>query len=213
MKLTRASEMNNKVYIVDDDQYARESLAWLIESVNLKVKSFDSAITFLEQTNINVSGCLILDVRMPGINGIELFEQMKNQNYNLPVIIITGHADVTMAVRAMKAGVFDFIEKPYNDSLILERIQNAIAFDESNQRQRNQINKIKNKLQSLTPREHQVLDYVISSTPNKIIADRLSISIKTVELHRSNLMNKMQATSATELVRQVMLIEPHKGSI
>ena len=205
--------MNNKVYIVDDDQYARESLAWLIESVNLKVKSFDSAITFLEQTNINVSGCLILDVRMPGINGIELFEQMKNQNYNLPVIIITGHADVTMAVRAMKAGVFDFIEKPYNDSLILERIQNAIAFDESNQRQRNQINKIKNKLQSLTPREHQVLDYVISSTPNKIIADRLSISIKTVELHRSNLMNKMQATSATELVRQVMLIEPHKGSI
>ncbi len=201
--------MNTKVYIVDDDQYARESLEWLIESVNLKVKSFSNAQLFLSETSPEISGCLILDVRMPDINGMELFQQIRQQNYNLPVIIMTGHADVAMAVRAMKAGAFDFIEKPYNDSLMLERIQNAIAFDEDNQKQRSQIRQIEKRIQSLTPREKQVLEHVLASIPNKIIADKLSISIKTVELHRSNLMSKMQVTSATELVRQVMQFNLH----
>jgi len=109
--------MNAKVHIVDDDKYARESLEWLIDSVNLPVVSFASGQLFLDNTDATLSGCLILDVRMPEINGMKLFQKIREKNYRLPVIIMTGHADVAMAVRAMKAGVFDFIEKPYNDSL------------------------------------------------------------------------------------------------
>jgi len=199
--------MNTRVYIVDDDKYARESLEWLIDSINLPVSSFESGQSFLDNTDASISGCLILDVRMPDINGMELFQKVRQGHYRLPLIIMTGHADVAMAVRAMKAGAFDFIEKPYNDSLMLERIQAAIAFDENNQKERDQIKLITQRLTSLTPREKQVLDEVLQSVPNKIIADKLSISIKTVELHRSNLMTKMEVNSATELVRQVMICQ------
>jgi len=199
--------MNAKVHIVDDDKYARESLEWLIDSVNLPVISFASGQSFLDNTDATLSGCLILDVRMPDINGMELFQKIREINYRLPVIIMTGHADVAMAVRAMKAGVFDFIEKPYNDSLMLERIQSAMTFDENNQKERDQISLITQRLASLTPREKQILNEVLQSVPNKIMADKLSISIKTVELHRSNLMSKMQVNSATELVRQIMICD------
>ncbi len=204
--------MNANIYIVDDDQHARESLAWLIESINLPVCAFVSGHDFLDNTDSNVRGCLVLDVRMPDINGMDLFHQIQQKNYRIPVIIMTGHADVALAVRAMKAGVYDFIEKPYNDALMLERIQAAIAFDENNQKERDQIQTITQRLASLTPRETQILNEVLHSVPNKIIADKLSISIKTVELHRSNLMSKMHVNSATELVRQVMICHYPKAS-
>ncbi len=199
--------MDARVHIVDDDKFSRESLQWLIESVNLPVVSYETGQSFLDNTEKSQSGCLVLDVRMPDINGMELFKKIREKHYGLPVIIMTGHADVAMAVRAMKSGAFDFIEKPYNDSVMLERIQSAIAFDLHCQKDRLQIEGISKKLDSLTPREKQVLERVVNSVPNKCIADELAISIKTVELHRSNLMGKMDANSATELVRQVMQVD------
>jgi two-component system response regulator FixJ len=197
--------MQSTVYVVDDDKLARESLEWLIESVGLPVKTFESGQAFLDVYQPELIGCLVLDVRMPDISGMDLHTKLKQQNCTLPVIIMTGHADVDMAVRAMKAGAYDFIEKPYNDSLMLERIQSAIAFDQDNRKEQERISAVKERLARLTPREQEVLHYVLKSTPNKVIASKLGISIKTVELHRSNLMAKMQANSVTELVRLALI--------
>lgn len=197
--------MQSTVYVVDDDKLARESLEWLIDSVGLPVKTFDSGQAFVDFYDKNLIGCIVLDVRMPGISGMDLHVKLKQDSCNLPVIIMTGHADVDMAVRAMKAGVYDFIEKPYNDSLMLERIQSAIAFDLDNRKEQERVDCVKDRIATLTPREQEVLKYVLRSTANKIIAAELGISIKTVELHRSNLMTKMQANSVTELVRQAII--------
>lgn len=197
--------MQPTVYVVDDDKLARESLEWLIDSVGLPVKTFASGQAFLDFSNKDLTGCLVLDVRMPDISGMDLHVKLKHLGCTLPVIIMTGHADVDMAVRAMKAGAYDFIEKPYNDSLMLERIQSAIAFDQDNRKEQERVNSVKERLATLTPREKEVLNYVLKSTANKIIAAELGISIKTVELHRSNLMTKMQASSVTELVRLALI--------
>ena len=197
--------MSSQVYIVDDDRLARESLEWLIDTIGLSVSAYESGAQFLEMYTESMAGCLVLDVRMPGISGIDLLSRLKRLGCGLPVIIMTGHADVAMAVRAMKAGVYDFIEKPYNDSLMLERIQTAIAYDLDARKKQERIHEVNARLAKLTPRESEVLDYILKSTANKNIAAELGISIKTVELHRSNLMQKMQAGSVTELVRLALI--------
>lgn len=197
--------MQPTVYIVDDDKLARESLEWLIDSIGLPVETFSSGQAFLDAYHKDLAGCLVLDVRMPDISGMDLHHRLKQQGCTLPVIIMTGHADVDMAVRAMKAGAYDFIEKPYNDSLMLERIQSAIAFDLDNRKAQERVNSIRERLSTLTPREHEVLQFVLKSMANKLIATELGISVKTVELHRSNLMTKMKANSVTELVRLALI--------
>ncbi|HEY5602028.1 MAG TPA: response regulator [Gammaproteobacteria bacterium] len=197
--------MQSAVYVVDDDNFARESLAWLIDSVKLPVRTFESGQEFLDFYHKDLAGCLVLDVRMPGISGMDLHSKLKQLACTLPVIIMTGHADVDVAVRSMKAGAYDFIEKPYNDTIMLERIQSAIAFDLDNRKAQERINAIKERLSTLTPREREVLHYVLKSTANKIIASELGVSIKTIELHRSNLMTKMKASSVTELVRLAVI--------
>jgi len=197
--------VSSEVYIVDDDKLARESLAWLIDTVGLRVKVYESGFSFLENYREAMAGCLVLDVRMPALSGMDLHIKLKQLGCRLPIIMMTGHADVAMAVRAMKAGVYDFIEKPYNDSLMLERIQSAIAFDLDTRKKQERELEVKTCLAKLTPRENEVLHYILKSTANKNIAAELSISIKTVELHRSNLMLKMQANSATELVRLALI--------
>ena len=197
--------MESTVYVVDDDKLARESLEWLIESVGLPVKVYDSGQAFLDGYRKEFVGCMVLDVRMPDISGMDLYAKLKQEDCTLPVIIMTGHADVDLAVRAMKAGAYDFIEKPYKDSLMLERIQSAIAFDLDNRKEQERVDSVKDRIATLTPREQEVLKFVLKSTANKIIAAELGISIKTVELHRSNLMTKMQANSVTELVRLAII--------
>ncbi|MFV2058468.1 MAG: response regulator transcription factor [Thiohalomonadales bacterium] len=197
--------MSSEVYIVDDDKLARESLAWLIDTVGLRVKVYESGFSFLDDYRDTMAGCLVLDVRMPALSGMDLHIKLKQLGCRLPIIMMTGHADVAMAVRAMKAGVYDFIEKPYNDSLMLERIQSAIAFDLDTRKKQERELEVKTRLAKLTPRENEVLHYILKSTANKNIAAELLISIKTVELHRSNLMLKMQASSATELVRLALI--------
>ncbi len=197
--------MTPTVYIIDDDKYARESLEWLVDSVHLPVKAFAGGQQFLDFYKNGLPGCAILDVRMPGINGIDLHIKLLEQGAILPVIIMTGHADVPMAIRAMKAGVYDFIEKPYNDTLMLQRIQSAIDYDSDKRQKQIRIDDVNARLSALTPREREVLGHVLHSTPNKVIASKLNISIKTVELHRGNLMHKMHTKSVTELVRLALI--------
>jgi len=184
---------------------ARESLQWLIESAGLPVRVYASGLDFLDSVEPSTCGCVLLDVRMPDINGMELYARLKRMGILLPVLIVTGHADVAMAVRAMKAGAYDFIEKPYNDALMLERVQSAISADQQQRHTQQRIMAIKARATLLTPREQEVLQHVLRSTQNKIIAAKLGISIKTVELHRANLMTKMQARTSTELVRLALL--------
>ena len=200
---------NNKteptVYIIDDDKFARESLEWLVDSMHIPVRAFENGRQFLDFYTEKQPGCAIIDVRMPDINGLDLHQRLVEQGAILPVIIMTGHADVSMAVRAMKAGVYDFIEKPYNDTLMLQRIQNALSYDNDKREKQKRIDAVRQNLDKLTPREREVLERVLESMPNKIIASELNISIKTVELHRANMMTKMQTRSVTELARLALI--------
>ena len=194
----------HNVYVVDDDQAVRDSLRWLIESVDLNVTTFSNGQELLDNFEEQQISCLVLDVRMPGISGLDLQQRLKKMGSGVPVIIVTGHADVPMAIQAMKAGAFDFIEKPYSDQLLLERIQCAIEQDDCFKKQQVINNEINQRIDSLTPREREVMGLVVSGHSNKSIAKELGVSIKTVEVHRGNLMTKMQAKSLSELVRLVM---------
>ncbi|MGD8589820.1 MAG: response regulator FixJ [Chromatiales bacterium] len=199
--------MNNKptVFVVDDDQAMRNSLKWLIESVAMQVETFDSADAFIRSYYPGRSGCLLLDVRMPGMSGLELQEYLVQQRISIPVIIITGHGDVPMAIRAMKSGAVDFIEKPFNDELLLESIRHALQRDEQQRDQQRQRAEIAERLARLTPREHEVMAMVTEGKANKEIAASLGVSAKTVEAHRARVMEKMEAHSLAELVRMAML--------
>lgn len=194
----------HNVYVVDDDQAVRDSLRWLIESVDLCVKTFSNGQELLDNFEESEISCLVLDVRMPGISGLDLQQRLQKTGSKVPVIIVTGHADVPMAIQAMKAGAFDFIEKPYSDQLLLERIQCAIEQDDCFKKQQVINNEINQRIDSLTPRELEVMGLVVSGHSNKSIAKELGVSIKTVEVHRGNLMSKMLAKSLSELVRLVM---------
>jgi RNA polymerase sigma factor (sigma-70 family) len=199
--------MSNKptVFIVDDDQAIRNSLKWLIESVAMEVKTFESANAFIKNYYPGRSGCLLLDVRMPGMSGLELQEYLAEQRITIPVIIITGHGDVPMAIRAMKAGAVDFIEKPFNDELLLESIRHALLLDEQQRDKQAHKAEIATRLARLTPREHEVMAMVTAGKANKEIASALGVSAKTVEAHRARVMEKMQASSLADLVRMAML--------
>ncbi len=195
------------VFIVDDDASVRDSLRWLIESVQLPVQCFATAQEFLDGYNNQQTGCVLLDVRMPGISGLDLQEELQQQNFALPVIIITGHGDVPMAVRAFKSGVFDFIEKPFNDQHLIDRIQQAIEKSHSQKVSMQRRQGARDRLQKLSSREIQVLDCIVAGCSNKTMARELDISVKTIETHRANLMSKMEAGSVSELVRIALLAD------
>ena len=188
------------VFIVDDDEAVRQSTAWLIESIGLKVNTFVSADDFLENYN-NESGCIVMDVRMPGMSGLEAQEEMKTRGISLPLIFITGHGDVPMAVRALKRGAFDFIEKPFNDQLLLDAVQRGLKQNSEARESLIQNESIDKRISSLTPREHEVMLRVTEGKPNKVIAHELNVSIKTVEVNRARMMEKMEASSVAELVK------------
>jgi RNA polymerase sigma factor (sigma-70 family) len=193
------------VFIVDDDQAVARSLRWLIESVQLKVETFASAQAFLDGYDAAKPGCLVLDVRMPGMSGIELQERLTAQRIRVPIIFITGHGDVQMAVRAVQAGAFDFIEKPFNDQDLLDRMQRAISFDSERRERDTQRAQLCALFASLTPREREVMDLVVEGMSNKAVANTLGLSAKTVEVHRAKVMEKMNARSVSDLVRMSML--------
>src|SRR5665213_549062 len=193
------------VYIIDDDQAMVESLSWIIESVGLRVKSYLRAQDFLDQYDPQQHGCLLLDVRMPGMSGPELQSRLNDQGLpTLPIIFISGHGDVPLAVRVMKAGAVDFLTKPFNDQVLLESINKALRQDRAHREKQRESAQAEAKFALLSPREIQVLQGIVAGKPNKVVSAELNISLKTVEAHRASVMKKMGVKSVPELVKLVL---------
>lgn len=191
------------VFVVDDDAAVRDSLRWLLESLQLKVETFESAEQFLENYSIYRIGCLLLDLRMPGMSGLQLQQRLAEQKFALPIIIITGHGDIPVAVRAVKNGAYDFIEKPFDNDRLVERAKDALELDKEHHPKRLALDAVNARIANLTPREKQVLEFVIDNHSNKEIAAKLGVSIKTVEFHRARVMEKMHADSLLHLAQMV----------
>ena len=189
------------VYVVDDDAAVRDGLKWLIESVELQVAPCPSAQAFLEAYDRSRPGCLVLDVRLRGMSGLDLQAELARRDISIPTIVVTGHGDVPMAVRAMKLGAIDFVEKPFNDQELLERIQKAIEGDLEARRGDRERAEACALLATLSPREREVLDLLVLGKANKEVADQLGLSTRTVEGHRARLMEKLACGSLAELVR------------
>ncbi len=196
--------MDAIVYVVDDDQAMVESLSWIIESVGLKVKVYIRAQDFLEEYEPHQHGCLLLDVRMPGMSGPELQLKLNELGATIPIIFISGHGDVPLAVRVMKAGAVDFLTKPFNDQILLESINKALRTDKINREKQQENAQAEAKFALLSPREVQVLQRIVAGKQNKVISAELKISLKTVEAHRASVMKKMSVKSVPELVKLVL---------
>lgn len=198
------NEHDSIVYIVDDDQAIRHAMGLLLKSVGHEHLVFTSADEFLESHTGNNNGCLVLDIRMPGLSGLELQQKLIESGSSLPIIFISGHGDIPMAVEAMQKGAFDFIQKPFRDQELLDRISEALNTARRQESEREQKLDVQDRIDTLTKREHEVLDLVVTGKPNKIIAHELGVSQRTIEIHRARVMEKMRAKSLAELVRMHM---------
>ncbi len=195
--------LEQTVWIVDDDEAVRDSLEILCRSVGLKAETFASATAYLEAHDPDRAGCLVLDIRMPGMSGLQLQKRLEELGSPPPIIFITGHGDVPMAVGAIQRGAIDFIQKPFRDQDLLDRIQQALELDVKRRRELHKRRELERRLERLTAREREVLDLVVAGNPNKVVAGELGLSQRTVEIHRSHVMEKMEADSLAELVRLV----------
>ena len=193
------------VHLIDDDEAVRQALAFLLATAGHAVRVYDSGEAFLGVAGTVQSGCVVSDVRMPGIDGLALMRRLKEIGIPLPVVIMTGHADVPLAVEAMKAGAVDFIEKPFDDEVLLSAIRTALNRQGENGQRDAESTRIRAKIDSLSERERQVLDGLVAGHPNKTIAYDLALSPRTVEVHRANVMIKMGATSLSDLVRMALM--------
>jgi two-component system response regulator DctR len=192
---------DSKVHIVDDDEAIRDALSWLLQSRDVQAEAWDSAEAFLDCWTPRMAGCLLLDIRMEGMTGVELFDRLRERGCRLPVIFLTGHGDVPIAVSALKKGARDFVEKPFNDNDLVDRVIEALAFDaEQRAREAGQAS-VTARLATLTQSERQVMDLVVAGKLNKVIADDLGISMRTVEVHRAHVFEKMGVKTAVELAR------------
>ena len=189
------------VHLIDDDEAIRDALAWLLRSHRIESRAWDSAESFLADYHVDMRGCLILDIRMSGMTGLELFEQLLDRGCAMPVIFLTGHADVPLAVRTVKKGAFDFLEKPFSDGELAERVVAALRLDEQNHRLATSNASIGARLQSLTMREKEVMKRILGGQYNKVIAADLQIAMRTVEVHRARIFEKMNVRSAVELAQ------------
>ncbi len=191
------------IFVVDDDAAVRDALSLLIRSMSLEVETFESARAFLDSCDPARPGCVVLDIRMPGMSGLDLQQELRRRDVPLPIIFITGHGDVAMAVRAMKSGAIDFIEKPFNDQQLLDRINQAIGIDRANRQYRDEHDNIAAKIELLSPREHEVMERIVNGQANKVIAIDLGLSERTVEIHRAKVMAKTGARSLAQLVTMI----------
>lgn len=196
------------VYIIDDDPGMRASLAMLLEAEKMHVRLFDSAETFFNSCEPNISGCLILDLRMPGMTGLEVQELLSEKNIDIPIIFITAHGDVTSAVKAMKAGSFDFLEKPFSAAILLERVYKALSLNAQKRAEKARLSAVRDKFGLLTEREYEVLILVVQGRPSKQIADILDLSVSTVDNHRAKIMKKLQAETTADLTRIALQADP-----
>ncbi|WP_148714145.1 response regulator transcription factor [Chitinolyticbacter meiyuanensis] len=191
--------LNRRIAVVDDDDALRDALVWLFSTRNHEAQAFASAEALLADYSPDRFGCLILDVRMPGMGGLELFEKLKEYTYTPPVIFLTGHGDVPMAVSALKGGATDFVEKPFNDNDIVDLVEKALSADATHRDEWHAKSQVEGRLSALTPREREVMKLILTGRLNKQIADDLSISMKTVEVHRARILEKMHVKTAMEL--------------
>ncbi|MDH4609929.1 response regulator transcription factor [Pseudomonas sp. BN102] len=201
------------VYVVDDDQGMLDSTVWLLESVGLKALPFTSGRAFLDACDASLDACVLLDVRMPGMGGLNVQEEMRNRGVDLPVIFVSGHADVPIVVRAFKAGARDFIEKPYNEQLLLDSVQQALSSFDQRRTANGGQGQLQERLDSLTPRERDVLLPLVQGYTNREIAEQLDISVKTIDLYRARVMKRMQAERLPDLVGMAIaagLVDPLK---
>jgi two-component system response regulator FixJ len=196
-------KFSNTVYIIEDDLAMSKSLSWLLSSADLKVECYKNALDFLEAYQLNWQGCILIDVRMPEMSGLQLQEELIKMGNTMPCIMLSGHADVEMVIRALKANAKDFIIKPYNDQILLEKIQNVLIL---NQTQENKA-VVEQHYRMLTAREQQVMKKIVDGKTNKKIASELKLSSKTVESHRANLMQKMEAKNLAHLIKMHYLLE------
>lgn len=198
------------VFVVDDDKAVRDSLAWLVEAMDVKVEAFGTADELLDRlTSLNTvpPGCIVADIRLPGMSGLDLQDRLRELNIHLPFVVISGHGDVPLAVRAMKAGAVDFIEKPFSDRKLIDRIQHALVHDEKRRLEVASKQVLRRRINRLTARERQVMSLVVQGKLNKQVAASLDLSPKTVEVHRAHVMEKMEAGSLAELVRMAVQLE------
>ena len=195
------------VFIVDDDEPVRDSIGMLLDTVGIEHDEFATAQAFLDSFEADRTGCLILDIRMPGMSGLELQDKLAELKANIPIIFITGHGDIPMAVEAMRKGAMDFIRKPFRDQELLDRIQEALHSDESLRERESSLRAVRAKFETLSPRETEVFDRVASGQANKVVAIDLGISERTVEIHRSQAMKKMNARTLAALVRMKIMLE------
>jgi RNA polymerase sigma factor (sigma-70 family) len=203
--MTRASV----VFVVDDDPSVRSSLKFLLSSVGLQVESFDSAETFLQRKSPDAPSCLVLDVRLRGLSGLDFQRELAARNIRIPIVFVTGHGDIPMSVRAMKAGAIEFLTKPYRDQDLLDAVRIALERDRARREQEKDLTDLRQRFESLTPREQEVISMAVLGMLNKQIADQLGTAENTVKVHRSRAMEKMNAQSFADLVR---MIEKLKGS-
>jgi FixJ family two-component response regulator len=199
--MSGASPVEGLIYVVEDDDALRDSLCWLIGSAGYAVSAYRNAEIFLAYLEPEGGDCLVLDVRMPGMSGLELQERLIRRQRHIPIIFITGHGDVPMAVGAIKRGAYDFIEKPFQDRELLARIQSVVKTDRGPPEARERQRLLASRIEMLSQREREVMDRVIDGKPNKCIAKELGISVKTVEAHRARMMGKLDVNSVAELVR------------
>jgi two-component system response regulator FixJ len=199
------------VHVIDDDEPARQSLAFLLGTAGVDVQTYDSAVAFLNVATEVKTGCVITDVRMPEVSGIDLLHRLKELRVDVPVIVITGHGDVPLAVEAMKIGAFDFLEKPFDDEMLLASVRSALDRQDRDSQRHAERAEIEGRLAALSKRERDVLEGLVAGKANKQIAFDLGISPRTVEIYRANLMTKMQAASLSDLVRMALLAGIAKG--
>ena len=193
------------VHIVDDDDAIRDALLELLDSVGMKAIGFESANLFMAELNPSIAGCLVLDIRMPGMSGLELQKKLHEMDSTLPIIFITGHADVPMAIEAMKYGAVEFIEKPFRDQELLDCINSAMKYARESYERNIERKHVQERLNSLTEREKEALELLSDGHPNKVIADKMGISQRTVENHRANLLEKLEAKSTAALIKLLLL--------
>lgn len=199
-------DMPQTVFVVDDDDAVRNSLRMLLKSAGVHAEASASAQEFLSTYEVTQPGCLVLDVRMPGMSGLEMQHELNLRGATIPVIFITGHGDIPMAVEAMQHGAFDFLQKPFRDQELLDRVQRALIRDSDYRARLRQTDRIRERLASLSPREREVLNLVTQGKANKMVAGDLGVSQRTVEIHRAHVMQKMEAGSLAELVRMMMAV-------
>ncbi|AOY88279.1 DNA-binding response regulator [Marinobacter salinus] len=201
------TDIQQTVYVVEDDEAVRDSLELLLKSDSKPVQTYENATAFLKDYSDKMAGCIVLDIRMPGMDGMELQKKLNEKHSILPIIFVTGHGDVPMAVDAMKEGAVDFIQKPYREEALLEKIEAALEQDREQRKSLGQKQEIIRRIKSLTPREHEIMDRMIAGQANKVIAIELEISQRTVEIHRSRVMHKMGTHSLAHLVRMVLSVK------